>query len=146
MLLNFKTGLTYGQGQQMSKNNISKILEARGDNSEKEGLMKLASETAAEEMGMQEFMNMKYEEQLREFKKNNPGATEDDYKEMIIRLSLKDGGDVVDLSKYRKMKEPVEVKKIDLASLFTPGKTLASLSEKEKDVVNQLLRMTLGKD
>ena len=130
----------------MSKNNISKILEARGDNSEKEGLMKLASETAAEEMGMQEFMNMKYEEQLREFKKNNPGATEDDYKEMIIRLSLKDGGDVVDLSKYRKMKEPVEVKKIDLASLFTPGKTLASLTEKEKDVVNQLLRMTLGKD
>ena len=100
----------------MSKNNISKILEARGDNSEKEGLMKLASETAAEEMGMQEFMNMKYEEQLREFKKNNPGATEDDYKEMIIRLSLKDGGDVVDLSKYRKMKEPVEVKKIDLAA------------------------------
>ena len=130
----------------MSKNNISKILEARGDNSEKEGLMKLASETAAEEMGMQEFMNMKYEEQLREFLKNNPGATEDDYKEMIIRLSLKDGGDVVDLSKYRKMKEPVEVKKIDLASLFTPGKTLASLTEKEKDVVNQLLRMTLSKD
>ena len=130
----------------MSKNNISKILEARGDNSEKEGLMKLASETAAEEMGMQEFMNMKYEEQLREFLKNNPGATEDDYKEMIIRLSLKDGGDVVDLSKYRKMKEPVEVKKIDLASLFTPGKTLASLTDKEKDVVNQMLRLTLGKE
>ena len=130
----------------MSKNNISKILEARGDNSEKEGLMKLASETAAEEMGMQEFMNMKYEEQLREFLKNNPGATEDDYKEMIIRLSLKDGGDVVDLSKYRKMKEPVEVKQIDLASLFTPGKTLASLTDKEKDVVNQMLRLTLGKE
>ena len=130
----------------MSKNNISKILEARGDNSEKEELMKLASETQSEELGLQEFMNMKYEEQLREFKKNNPGATEDDYKEMIIRLSLKDGGDVVDLSKYRKMKEPVEVKQIDLASLFTPGKTLSSLTEKEKDVVNQLLRMTLGKD
>jgi len=108
--------------------------------------MKLASETQSEELGLQEFMNMKYEEQLREFLKNNPGATEDDYKEKIIRLSLKDGGDVIDLSKYRKMKEPVEVKKIDLASLFTPGKTLASLSEKEKDVVNQLLRMTLGKD
>jgi len=130
----------------MSKNNISKILEARGDNSEKEGLMKLASETQSEELGLQEFMNMKYEEQLREFLKNNPGKTEDDYKDMIIRLSLKDGGDVIDLSKYRKSKEPVEVKKIDLAGLFTPGKTLASLTSKEKDVVNQLLRMTLGKD
>ena len=127
-----------------TKNNVEKELPAKGDLSEREQLIKLASETAAEEMGMQEFMNMKYEEQLREFLKNNPGATEDDYKEMIIRLSLKDGGDVVDLSKYRKMKEPVEVKKIDLASLFTPGKTLSSLTEKEKDVVNQLLRMTLG--
>ena len=146
MLLNFKTGLTYGQGQQMSKNNIAKILEARGDNTEKEGLMKLASETLSEEMSMQEFMEMKYDEGKREFLKNNPGKTEDDYKEMIIRLSLKDGGEVIDLSKYRKMKEPVEVKKIDLASLFTPGKTLASLTSKEKDVVNQLLRMTLGKD
>ena len=130
----------------MSKNNISKILEARGDNSARKELKKLASETQSEELGLQGFMNMKYEEQLRDYLKNNPGATEDDYKEMIIRLSLKDGGDVIDLSKYRKMKEPVEVKKIDLASLFTPGKTLASLSEKEKDVVNQLLRMTLGKD
>jgi len=37
-------------------------------------------------------------------------------------------------------------KKKDLASLFTPGKTLSSLTEKEKNVVNQLLRMTLGKD
>ena len=130
----------------MSKNNIAKILEARGDNTEKEGLMKLASETLSEEMSMQEFMEMKYDEGKREFLKNNPGKTEDDYKEMIIRLSLKDGGEVIDLSKYRKMKEPVEVKKIDLASLFTPGKTLSSLTEKEKDVVNQLLRMTLGKD
>tara|TARA_R110002050_G_scaffold45655_1_gene107906 strand:+ start:28 stop:420 length:393 start_codon:yes stop_codon:yes gene_type:complete len=130
----------------MSKNNIAKILEARGDNTEKEGLMKLASETLSEEMSMQEFMEMKYDEGKREFLKNNPGKTEDDYKEMIIRLSLKDGGEVIDLSKYRKMKEPVEVKKIDLASLFTPGKTLSSLTSKEKDVVNQLLRMTLGKD
>jgi len=128
----------------MSKNNISKILEARGDNSEKEGLMKLASETQSEELGLQEFMNMKYEEQLREFLKNNPVATEDDYKEQIIRLSLKDGGDVVDLSKYRKMKEPKKVKDIDLASLFAPGKTLASLTKDERDVVNNLLRMTLG--
>jgi hypothetical protein len=130
----------------MSKNNISKILEARGDNSEKEGLMKLASETLSEELGMQEFMEMKYEEGKREFLKNNPGKTEDDYKDMIIRLSLSDGGSVIDLSKYRKSKEPVKIKEIDLASLFTPGRTLASLSEKEKDVVNQLLRMTLGKD
>ena len=130
----------------MSKNNIEKKLEAKSDLSSREGLMQLASETAADELGMQEFMEMKYEEGKKEFLKNNPGKTEDDYKEMIIRLSLSDGGSVIDLSKYRKSKEPIKIKEIALASLFTPGRTLASLSEKEKDVVNKLLRMTLGKD
>ena len=130
----------------MSKNNIEKKLEAKSDLSSREGLMQLASETAADELGMQEFMEMKYEEGKKEFLKNNPGKTEDDYKEMIIRLSLSDGGSVIDLSKYRKSKEPIKIKEIDLASLFTPGRTLASLSDKEKDVVNQLLRMTLGKE
>ena len=130
----------------MSKNNIEKKLEAKSDLSAREGLMQLASETPSEENILSEFMDMKYEEGKKEFLKNNPGKTEDDYKEMIIRLSLSDGGSVIDLSKYRKSKEPIKIKEIDLASLFTPGRTLASLSDKEKDVVNQLLRMTLGKD
>jgi len=29
--------------------------------------------------------------------------------------------------------------------MFTPGKTLSSLSEAEREVVNNLLRMSLGK-
>ena len=131
--------------QQIDREDI-RALESRGSNPLSRILNQLASETQLEELDLQEFMDMKYELQKREYLKNNPGKTEDDYKQEIIKLSLKDGGSVIDLSKYRKDKEPVEVKKIDLASLFTPGKTLASLTSKEKDVVNQLLRMTLGKD
>ncbi len=131
--------------QQIDREDI-RALESRGSNPLSRILNQLASETQLEELDLQEFMDMKYELQKREYLKNNPGKTEDDYKQEIIKLSLKDGGSVIDLSKYRKDKEPVEVKKIDLASLFTPGKTLASLTDKEKDVVNQMLRLTLGKE
>ena len=47
-------------------------------------------------------------------------------------------------AKKGKSKEP-EVKKLDLASQFTPGKTLASLTEAERDAVNMLLKLTFGK-
>ena len=46
---------------------------------------------------------------------------------------------------YLKQKEDIPIKKIDLASYFTPGKTLASLTDAEREVVNQLLKMSLGK-
>ena len=62
-----------------------------------------------------------------------------------IPLGLNKGGVGVAIQDYLKQKEPVPIKKIDLASYFTPGKTLASLTEAERDVVNQLLRMSLGK-
>jgi hypothetical protein len=130
--------------QQIDREDI-RAMESRGSNSLSRILNQLASEPRPDELSIEEFMDMKYELQKREYLKNNPGKTEEDYKEEIIKLSLKDGGSVIDLSKYRKDKEPVEVKEIDLASLFTPGKTLASLTEKEKDVVNQMLRLTLGK-
>ena len=40
----------------------------------------------------------------------------------------------------------VKIKELDLAGMFTPGKTLSSLSEAEREAVNNLLKLTLGKD
>ena len=60
-------------------------------------------------------------------------------------IKLKKGGTVVSISDYLKQKEDIPIKKIDLASYFTPGKTLASLTDAEREVVNQLLKMSLGK-
>ncbi len=127
-----------------TKNFIDRILPGRGDLTERESLIKLASETAAEEKALSDFGDMEYEKALREFKKNNPDKTEEDFINAIRRIQMSSGGKVIDFAKFRKSKDP-KVKEIDLASLFTPGKTLASLTESERDQVNLLLKLTLGK-
>ena len=128
----------------MKNTNIEKRLEAKGDLSEKEKLIKLASESAVEEKELSDFMDMKYQIALEKFLENNPGKTEKDFQQEIIRIPLESGGKVIDFAKYRKSKDP-KIKEIDLASLFTPGKTLASLTESEREAVNNLLKLTLGK-
>jgi hypothetical protein len=128
----------------MKNTNIEKRLEPKGDLSEKEKLIKLASETAAEEKELSDFMDMKYQIALEKFLENNPGKTEKDFQQEIIRIPLESGGKVIDFAKYRKSKDP-KIKEIDLASLFTPGKTLASLTESEREAFNNLLKLTLGK-
>ena len=57
----------------------------------KEDLIKLASESAEEEMKMQDFQDMKYQQELEDFLKNNPGSTEDDFKLKIIGIDLAKG-------------------------------------------------------
>ena len=128
-----------------TKNNTDKIMPGSGDLSEKEKLISLAmSETAAEEQELSDLMDMKYGLALEKYLKNNPGKTEKDFKDMVIRIPLEGGGSAK-IIKFSDYKDPAKkVKDIDLASLFTPGKTLASLTKDERDVVNNLLRMTLG--
>jgi len=129
----------------MKNNNVEKELPGKGDLSEKEKLIKLASETAPEEKELSEFEDMKYQEALDRFKKNNPGATEEDFLKAIIRIPMSGGGSAK-IIKFSDYKDPAKkVKEIDLASLFTPGKTLASLTTDEREKVNMLLKLTLGK-
>jgi hypothetical protein len=128
----------------MKNTNIEKRLEAKGDLSEKEKLIKLASESAVEEKELSDFMDMKYQMALEKYLENNPGKTEKDFQLEIIRIPMENGGKVIDFAKYAKSKDP-KIKKIDLASLFTPGKTLESLTQSEREAVNNLLKLTLGK-
>ena len=104
----------------------------------------MASETAAEEKALADFGDMKYGEALREFLKNNPDKTEEDFINAIRRIPMNSGGKVIDFAKYAKV-EDSKVKELDLASLFTPGKTLSSLSKSERAAVNDLLKLTFGK-
>ena len=128
-----------------TKNNTDKIMPGSGDLSEKEKLISLAmSETAAEEQELSDLMDMKYGLALEKYLENNPGKTEKDFKDMVIRIPLEGGGSAK-IIKFSDYKDPAKkVKDIDLASLFTPGKTLASLTKDERDAVNNLLKMTLG--
>ena len=124
---------------------VEKELPGRGDLSERENLLKLASESAAEEKSMSDFMDMKYQIALEKYLENKPGKTEKDFQEAIIRIPMQSGGKIINFSDYAKSKDP-KIKEIDLASLFTPGKTLASLTDEERKAVNNLLKLTLGKN
>ena len=67
----------------------------------------------------------------------------EDFMNAIRRIPMETGGKVIDFAKYAKADDS-KIRELDLASLFTPGKTLASLTKDERDAVNNLLRMTLG--
>jgi hypothetical protein len=125
---------------------VEKEMPGRGDLSEKEKLIKLASESAAEEKSLSEFGDMKYQMALEKYLEANPGKTEKDFQDLVIRIPLEGGGSAK-IIKFSDYKDPAKkVKDIDLASLFTPGKTLASLTDSEREQVNLLLKLTLGKN
>ena len=125
-----------------TKNNTDKVMPGSGDLSEKEFLNKMASETAAEELKLQELMDMEYGEALLKFLDSNPGKTEDDFIE-LFRVPMASGGKIIDFAAAAKAREP-KVKKLSLGSLFAPGKLVSELTEAERDKVNLLLKMTFG--
>ena len=60
------------------------------------------------------------------------------------RLSLNDGGKVISFNEYAKKKP--KVKKINLADHFKLNQTVADLSDADVELVNRLLKMSLGKE
>jgi len=127
-------------------NQVDKKLPATQENlKEKEALIKLASETAVEERDMSDFMDMKYEMALKKYLENNPGKSEEDFiNEVIRRVPLRDGSKVIDFAKYRKTKNP-KIKELKLSDVFTPETTLAELDDNQRATLNTLLRLTFGK-
>ena len=86
------------------------------------------------------------------YKERKPGQSITDWMDtkpreyfLNLPLELKDGGNVILLSDYLKQKRKPPIKKINLDSA-APGRTLDSLTEAEREVVNKLLRMSLGKE
>ena len=54
------------------------------------------------------------------------------------------GGKVIDFASYAKMKSP-KVKELNLSALFEDqAKTISSLTDAERDAVNDLLRRTFS--
>ena len=86
------------------------------------------------------------------YKERKPGQSITDWSKtkpreyfLNIPLQLADGGKVISLSSYLKQKRKPPIKKINLDSV-APGRTLDSLTSAEREVVNRLLRMSLGKE
>ena len=55
------------------------------------------------------------------------------------------GGKVIMLSDYLKQKEKPRIKKINLDAV-APGKALSQLTDAEREVVQTLLRLSMGRD
>tara|TARA_R110002012_G_scaffold43261_1_gene117066 strand:- start:1424 stop:1813 length:390 start_codon:yes stop_codon:yes gene_type:complete len=127
------------------RNNIDKKLEPIGDNEETKRLADLEKIEFDVMQGVADWIREDFE------KNGKPGETLTDYlkskdDDYFKRIELKDGGKVILFSDYFKTKEPAKIKQLDLASHFKLGKTISSLSSAEKEVVNKLLQMSLGKD
>ncbi len=114
-------------------------VETRKNRLTKEDLKLLASESPREEF---ELDLRSILEELKDWKKQNPDKDEMDfYKEKgiaIKRIELDKGG-VVSLSDYLKQKQKPKIKKIDLAQ-GDFEKTVASLTDSDKDLIKALLR------
>ena len=130
-------------------NNIEKIMSSGGPNEtplDMQQFIQLADKETIEFDVMQDLADTI----KRDFEKEKqPGESFIDWlqskpTDYFKRIELSGGGKVINFADYAKAKDS-KVKEIDLASYFTPGKTLASLTEAEREVVNNLLRMSLGK-
>ena len=125
-------------------NNIDKALEGKGNNEETKRLADLEKI----EFDVMQNLADKIREDFERETKDKPRSFMDWLKskptDYFKRIELKSGGKVVDIRSYSKLKEP-EIKKINLADYFEFGKTVASLTDAEKEVVNQMLQMSLGK-
>ena len=102
------------------------------------------------EFDLQEELFRAIEEKFREQRK--PGESFNNWLkrtpvEELRRIELKGGGSVVDLDKYRKDKQTPKIKKLDLSSVLGADTPVSSLSEKDKDTVLMLLKMSgIGKE
>ena len=126
-----------------TKNNIDKRLEGKSDLTAAAKLADLEKQSFDLEQSIIDTIKEDFEKQDKyknflDFLKSK----DDDY---FKRIKLRDGGKIISLSEYRKSKEP-KIKKINLSSLFDHARTIASLTEAEREMVNDLLRRSLGKD
>jgi hypothetical protein len=135
----------------MTKNSVEKIMPGGGKETPNLDMKKYIQLAADDEKIKSDVENEIIEILLDKYNnQKEPGESFNDWlkrtpKEELVRINLKDGSNVDSISDYLKQKEPVKIKQLDLASQFTPGKTLASLTPSERETVNMLLKLTLGK-
>ena len=124
-------------------------VETKGKEIKKDDLKKLAKDVKDIEFDITEDLYDQLRSNYREavekgYKGNFMSWVQSQPDDYFKRIELKDGSKVIKFSDY--VRKNPKVKKINLADHFKFGKTVASLTEAEKEVVNNLLRMSLGKD
>ena len=124
----------------LNKNNVEKKMSAKDE-------MSLAKDIKDIEFDMMQDLADSIKEDFLKERSEGQSFTDwlqtkpDSYFE---RLTLKEGGTVISFSDYSKKKP--KVKKINLADHFKLNQTVADLSDADVELVNRLLKMSLGKE
>jgi hypothetical protein len=126
-------------------NNIDKKLEAIGNNEETKRLADLEKIEFDVMQNLADSIREDFERETKDKPRSFMDWLKSKPTDYFKRIKLKDGKRVVDIRSYSKLKEP-KIKELDLASYFDFGRTVSSLTDAEKEVVNDLLRMSLGKE
>jgi len=132
--------------------NVDQIMDAGGPNTPKINMQQFIEMADLEkiEFDAQEELFRAIEDKYLEQRK--PGESFNNWLnrtpvEELRRIELSNGGSVVDLDKYRKDKQTPKVKKLDLSSVLGADTPISSLSEKDKETVLMLLKMSgIGKE
>ena len=129
---------------------VDKPMESKGDGAAKKELMKLAKDEADLIFDIESEITDILTEEFKKEKK--PGQSFLDWLDtkpksyfLKLPLGLAGGGKVISISEYLKQKEKPRIKKLNLDAL-APGKTLSELTDAEREVVRNLLRMTFKND
>ena len=129
-----------------SHNNIEEKMSGGGSNSpslDMEQFIKMADKEKIEFSVENDLFETLEKQWLEE---REPGEPFDSWLnrtpvEALRRIELKGGGKVINFAEYAKMKD-ADVKEINLAAAFENGRTVSSLSEKDKEMVSKLLQMS----
>jgi len=126
----------------LNNNNIERRLEGKGDLQEKVKLMQLAKDEADIKFDVEADIVRQLKDKFEELGK--PGETFSDFIKRVdidelVKLELSDGGKVIPISEYLKMKEKPKIKKIDLAQ-GDYSKLVSDLTDQDKLLIKELLR------
>ena len=132
-----------------TKDQTDKRLEAKGDGK----VSKILKRLAKKDLDVIAFdtLNDILDTVRPIYEKENPGVPFDEWikskdEDFFKRLEYSSGGKVIqfpiDMTKYRREAKP---KEINISGSFSRDRTIDSLSKAERELVNKLLRMSLGK-
>ena len=130
-----------------SPNQIDKRMSSGGPEEPRLDMNKFIELADAEKIEA-DALNELFEAIQEKFKnERKPGEPFDSWlnrtpKAELIKISLANGGKVVDLAAYRKSKEP-KIRQINLSDFFDVGRTVSSLSQSERETLKWLLNKTL---
>ena len=129
---------------------VEKAMESKGDGKAKKELMQLAKDEKDILFDVESEITDILLDNYNKEKKTGQSfldwlGTKDREYLIKIPLGLASGGKVISISEYLKQKEKPRIKKLNLDAL-APGKALSELTDAEREVVRNLLRMTFKND